>query len=268
VTLELQDIDHIHVTVADRAAAEVWYRDVLGLERSPELAVWAADGGPLTLQNRTGTVHLALFERPAAASRAVVAFRVSGPAYPVWKAHLHRALDGAVREEDHQLSRSLYLADPDGNPFEITTYELAEASVAGRAAAASEPPAVVAVRPGKEVMTLQRLPYAVGLSGTTVGSRGLSMHLVVIPPGARAEPHVHVGHETGIYVLSGHVLTRWGERLQHETVSGPGEFLFVPPGVPHEAVNLSATEPARAVIARNDPADQDRVVPYRQTPRS
>jgi uncharacterized RmlC-like cupin family protein len=113
-------------------------------------------------------------------------------------------------------------------------------------------------------MTRQRLPYFLGISGATVGARGLSMHLVVIPPGARAEPHRHVGYETGIYVLEGRVLTRWGEALEHEIVSEPGDFLFVPPGVPHEAVNLSATEPARAVVARNDPAEQDKVEPYRR----
>ncbi|MBI5719679.1 MAG: cupin domain-containing protein [Burkholderiales bacterium] len=111
-------------------------------------------------------------------------------------------------------------------------------------------------------MTRQRLPYFVGISGQTVGAQQLSMHLVVIPPGARAEPHVHVGYETGIYVLEGTVRTRWGFSLEHEVVSRPGEFLFVPPGVPHEAINLSATEPARAVIARNHPAEQDQVEPY------
>ncbi len=124
-------------------------------------------------------------------------------------------------------------------------------------------PKVQALRPEREVMTRQRLPYFVGISGQTVGATGLSMHLVVIPPGARAEPHVHLGYETGIYVLEGTVLTRWGPALEHEVVSRPGEFLFVPPGVPHEAINLSATEPARAVVARNDPAEQDKVEPYR-----
>jgi uncharacterized RmlC-like cupin family protein len=73
---------------------------------------------------------------------------------------------------------------------------------------------------------------------------------------------VHVGYETGIYVLEGEVLTRWGEALEHEVVSRPGEFLFIPPGVPHEAVNLSDTTPARAVVARNDPAEQDKVRPW------
>lgn len=125
-----------------------------------------------------------------------------------------------------------------------------------------ESPAVKAIRPDQEVMTKQQLPYFVGISGSTVGASGLSMHVVVIPPGARAEPHIHVGYETGIYVLEGSVRTRWGERLEHETVSRAGDFLFVPPGVPHEAINLSATEPARAVVARNHPAEQDLVEPY------
>lgn len=122
--------------------------------------------------------------------------------------------------------------------------------------------AVRSVRPDREVQTLQRLPYFVGISGETVNATGLSMHLVVIPPGARADPHVHLGYETGIYVLEGTVCTRWGPRLEHEVVSKAGEFLFVPPGVPHEAINLSATQPARAVVARNDPAEQDKVQPF------
>lgn len=121
---------------------------------------------------------------------------------------------------------------------------------------------VQSIRPDREVMTTQRLPYFVGISGQTVNATGLSMHIVVIPPGARAEPHIHVGYETGIYVLEGTVCTRWGAHLEHEVVSRPGEFLFVPPGVPHEAINLNATEPARAVVARNDPAEQDKVQPF------
>src|SRR6185436_3170337 len=91
---------------------------------------------------------------------------------------------------------------------------------------------------------------------------GLSMHLVVIPPGGRSEAHSHLDYETGIYVLEGTVQTRWGPALEHEVVSRAGDVLFIPPGMPHEAINLSATEPARAVVARNDPAEQDRVEPY------
>lgn len=127
---------------------------------------------------------------------------------------------------------------------------------------AAEERKVQALRPDREVMSRQRLPYFIGISGSTVGSLGLSMHIVVIPPGAKAEPHSHVGYETGIYVLEGRVLTRWGRDLENEVVSEPGDFLFVPPDVPHEAVNLSPDKPARAVVARNDPAEQDKIIPF------
>jgi len=121
---------------------------------------------------------------------------------------------------------------------------------------------VTPIRPDREVPTRQGLPYFLGVSGRTAGATGLSMHLVFIPPGARAEPHAHRGYETAIYVLEGRVETRYGEGLASSVVSEAGDFLFIPPGVPHEAINLSATEPARAVVARNDPAEQDNVVPY------
>jgi uncharacterized RmlC-like cupin family protein len=124
-------------------------------------------------------------------------------------------------------------------------------------------PDVQAIRPDREVVTRQRLPYFLGISGSTVGATGLSMHMVVIPPGARAEPHIHQGYETGIYVLEGRVETRYGPALESSVVSEAGDFLFIPPGMPHEAINLSATEPARAIVARNDPNEQDKVVPYR-----
>ena len=124
------------------------------------------------------------------------------------------------------------------------------------------PPTVRALRPEREVLTRQRLPYFVGISGQSAGARGLSMHMVVIPPGARAEPHAHRGHETAIYVLEGRVETRYGAGLAESVVSEAGDFLFIPPDVPHEAINLSATESARASVARNDPAEQDNVVPY------
>ena len=130
----------------------------------------------------------------------------------------------------------------------------------------NDPHAVVrAIRPDQEVLTRQRLPYFVGISAQTVGASGLSMHLVVIPPGGRSEPHSHLAYETGIYVLEGTVRTRWGAALEHEVVSRAGDFLFIPPGMPHEAINLSDSEPARAVVARNDPAEQDRVEPYSPT---
>ena len=121
---------------------------------------------------------------------------------------------------------------------------------------------VRAVRPDRGVATRQRLPYFVGVSGSTVGATGLSMHLIAIPPGGRSEPHSHRDYETAIYVLEGRVETRYGPGLSASVISEAGDFLFIPPGEPHEAINLSTTEPARAIVARNDPAEQDNVVPY------
>jgi uncharacterized RmlC-like cupin family protein len=63
-------------------------------------------------------------------------------------------------------------------------------------------------------------------------------------------------------VLEGRVETRYGPGLAQSVVSEAGDFLFIPPGQPHEAINLSHTEPARAIVARNDPAEQENVVPY------
>ncbi len=56
--------------------------------------------------------------------------------------------------------------------------------------------------------------------------------------------------------------TRYGQDLERSVVTQAGDFLFVPPGVPHQAVNLSQSEPAVAIIARNDANEQERVVPY------
>ncbi|MEX3958395.1 cupin domain-containing protein [Trinickia sp. EG282A] len=121
---------------------------------------------------------------------------------------------------------------------------------------------LVVVHPDREIATTQRLPYFVGISADTVGSKNLSMHLVVVPPGGQAEPHVHVGYETGIYVLEGRVETRYGPGLRESVVTEAGDFLFVPPGVPHQPVNLSDTMPARAIVARNMAEENDRVEPY------
>ena len=119
------------------------------------------------------------------------------------------------------------------------------------------------IRPENDATERQRLGYFLGVSGETCGSTGLAMHLVVVPPGAAAEPHFHDGYETAIYQLEGLVETRYGPGLEQSVVTQAGDFLFVPPGVPHQAVNLSQTEPAVAIIARNDANEQERVVPYR-----
>ena len=118
------------------------------------------------------------------------------------------------------------------------------------------------IRPDSEIMTRQRLPYFVGISKETVGAQGISMNLVVIPPGASPEPHYHKDFETAIYILQGEVETRYGEGLKETMVNRKGDFVFIPPGVPHQPFNLSKTEPAMAVVSRNDANEQENVVLY------
>jgi Predicted ring-cleavage extradiol dioxygenase len=119
----LDRIDHIHVQVADRARAERWYAEVLGLSRMAQLESWATGGGPLTLANASGTIHLALFERAPEPSRSTVAFGVAAAEFVAWRRHLESQLGRPIEAVDHQLAWSIYFADPDGNPYEITTYE-------------------------------------------------------------------------------------------------------------------------------------------------
>jgi uncharacterized RmlC-like cupin family protein len=118
------------------------------------------------------------------------------------------------------------------------------------------------VRGPAETMSVQQLPYFVGISGGTVGATGLSLGLVIVPPGGAALPHVHEGFETAICQLEGRVVTRYGERLEHEVETGPGDFLFVPPGVPHQPVNASETERAVGIVARNEPSEQEPATLY------
>lgn len=120
---EFEAIDHVHIYVQDRQTAERWYQQILGFERSRELEFWAAEGGPLTIQNASGSVHLALFDRSHETNISTVALKVTAQQYGRWLSHLQRELDGEVTIEDHTVSLSIYFKDPDGNPFEVTTYE-------------------------------------------------------------------------------------------------------------------------------------------------
>ncbi len=121
---------------------------------------------------------------------------------------------------------------------------------------------LVRVRPDAAFTTKRNLNYFPGLSKNTAGTRNLSMMLVCIPPGGKAEPHYHDGFEAGIYILEGKVDNLFGEGLKESVVTEQGDFLFIPPGVPHQPVNLSDTEPALAIVSRNIASEQEPVVRY------
>ncbi|MDN2583642.1 cupin domain-containing protein [Aquibium sp. ELW1220] len=114
------------------------------------------------------------------------------------------------------------------------------------------------LRPGKSYGGKQGFDYFEGVARETVGSSGICMHLLTVPPGGRAKAHKHDSHETAIYVLSGTAMMYWGERLEHCMETGAGDMVYIPANMPHLPVNRSA-ELVTAVIARTDPSEQESV---------
>ena len=128
----VSQIDHVHVYVTDRRAAARWYADVLGLEVCHEIES-EDDGGPLVVSSDGGSTGLALFKtRPGAArTSTTVAFRVGGGGFLEFLGRLSslkvEGEDGQTLSAsdvvDHDYCYSLYFSDPDGNPYELTTYD-------------------------------------------------------------------------------------------------------------------------------------------------
>lgn len=125
---------------------------------------------------------------------------------------------------------------------------------------------LVLIKSPPEIVTRQKLPNFVGISGKTAGAKGLSMNLVIIPPGAAAEPHFHKDYESAVYVLKGRVETRYGKDLKESVITEAGDFVFIPPDLPHQPINLSKTEAAQAIVVRNDPDEQEHVILYDPNP--
>lgn len=123
----------------------------------------------------------------------------------------------------------------------------------------SSKPTCRLVRSGQSYDGKQGFRYFEGISAETVGSTGICMHLLTIPPGGRAKAHKHETHETAIYMLSGEAHTWFGERLEEHVIVRAGEMFYIPAGVPHLPANLS-DQPCSAVIARTDPNEQESVV--------
>ncbi len=117
------------------------------------------------------------------------------------------------------------------------------------------------VRAGESYQGKQGPNYTPGISAETVGAQALWLGSVTLPPrGGRTKSHVHENHESAFYFVSGDEVELWtGDRLEHRDVAHPGDFLYIPAGVPHVAVNRSDT-PAVFVGARSDPNEQESVV--------
>jgi uncharacterized RmlC-like cupin family protein len=135
------------------------------------------------------------------------------------------------------------------------------ADIGGMMAGSEQPSVGRVVRSGDSYAGKQGLDYTPGVSAETVHSEGLWLGSVVIPPGGRTKAHVHDQHESAFYLISGDEIELWsGDDLSDKAVAHPGDYLYIPAGVPHVAVNRSPTTPAVAVGARTDPNEQESVV--------
>ena len=85
-----------------------------------------------------------------------------------------------------------------------------------------------------------------------VGARKIWAGTVTIHADAKTGAHHHGQLESVIYVVRGRARMRWGERLEFTAEAGPGDFIFVPPFVPHQEINASADETLECVLVRSD----------------
>jgi uncharacterized RmlC-like cupin family protein len=85
-----------------------------------------------------------------------------------------------------------------------------------------------------------------------VGAQKLWAGTVHIHPNAKTGAHHHGPLESVIYVLKGRARMRWGERLEFVAEAWPGDFIYVPPFVPHQEINASANEVLECVLVRSD----------------
>jgi uncharacterized RmlC-like cupin family protein len=93
---------------------------------------------------------------------------------------------------------------------------------------------------------------AAAITQATVGAHKLWAGTVEIQPNAQTGPHHHGELESVIYVLQGRAKMRWGDQLEYMVEADPGDFIFVPPFVPHQEMNASATEPLLCMLVRSD----------------
>jgi len=93
---------------------------------------------------------------------------------------------------------------------------------------------------------------AAAINLARVGAQKLWAGTVKIDPNAKTGAHHHGALESVIYVVRGRARMRWGEKLEYVAEAGPGDFIFIPPYVPHQEINASTGEPLECVLVRSD----------------
>ena len=85
-----------------------------------------------------------------------------------------------------------------------------------------------------------------------VGAQKIWAGTVTVQPNAKTGAHHHGELESVIYVVRGKARMRWGERLEFVAEADPGDFIYVPPFVPHQEINANSDQPLECVVIRSD----------------
>jgi uncharacterized RmlC-like cupin family protein len=93
---------------------------------------------------------------------------------------------------------------------------------------------------------------AAAINAARVGAQKIWAGTVHIHANAKTGAHHHGALESVIYVLKGRARMRWGERLEYVAEAGPGDFIYVPPFVPHQEINASTNETLECLLVRSD----------------
>jgi len=92
---------------------------------------------------------------------------------------------------------------------------------------------------------------AAAITRARAGANKLWAGTVVVAPDAKTGAHHHGELETVLYIVRGRARFRWGEQLEYFAEAGPGDFIYVPPFVPHQEMNASPEMPVEAVVVRS-----------------
>jgi uncharacterized RmlC-like cupin family protein len=92
---------------------------------------------------------------------------------------------------------------------------------------------------------------AAAITHARTGAQKLWAGTVVVQPNAKTGPHHHGELETVLYIVRGRARFRWGDRLEFVAEADPGDFVYVPPFVPHQEINAKPDEPVEAVVVRS-----------------
>jgi uncharacterized RmlC-like cupin family protein len=118
------------------------------------------------------------------------------------------------------------------------------------------------IKPGADRDVPRGVVGGAEISQASAGAHNIYMGVFRVPPSAASRPHYHENCESAVYMLSGALRVRWGDRLEHELTLEPRDLVYVPPRETHLLENVSDTEPAEYVVARDSPLEDAVVVPW------